>query len=323
MASQLPTSSYSDVNIVVLAAVYAAASPDTMRVSGVSVSLVSQNTRLEVRSPDGLCRGVLLSDPATDPTGPLLVCIHGGGCNGRYFEVAKTSTAAAALALGFPVLLVDRPGYGGNPVPGGVHPIRDSVVTVGRFIREVLSKQTPGSAGTLIIGHSIGGAVTLMLAAEPRDLPILGVAVSGLGDVPRHTSADWPPLPAGQKSPLPETVSSEMFFGPVGTFGWDAVGRLRRASEPWVLAEIKEMVDVWPSWWRTHAARIATPVHFRLAEHEGIWRTGPEVVVRMAAALSGAMHVDAALLPDGGHIYELHKRGGELVEQQLRFLAEC
>ena len=33
--------------------------------------------------------------------------------------------------------------------------------------------------------------------------------------------------------------------------------------------------------------------------------------------------VDAALLPEGGHVYEIHKRGPELIASQLDFLESC
>ena len=62
------------------------------------------------------------------------------------------------------------------------------------------------------------------------------------------------------------------------------------------------------------------PVHLRLAEHEKIWETGPNVVFRMAARLEQAPLVDAALLPEGGHLYELHVRGLELIASQLDFV---
>lgn len=277
--------------------------------------------RLELKSADGRCAGILLRATVPRSRRPLLVCVHGGGCNHRYFEVARTPTASIAQAQGFDTLLLDRPGYGGTPVPQGGTPIADSVAIIRDFIDQVRRDHLSGSPGVVAIGHSIGGAVTLMLSAEPG-WPLLAVAVSGVGDVPIRTSKDWPLLPAGVKSALPDTVPAAALFGPVGTFGWDAVGRLRRAGEPWVLAEVSEMVDIWPAWWRNHAAAIAVPVHLRLAQHESMWVTGPEAVERMAARLTGAPRLDAALLPDGGHLYELHHRGPELVEAQLRFLRE-
>ena len=249
------------------------------------------------------------------------MCIHGGGCNHRYFEVARTSTASVAQARGFNVLLLDRPGYGGTPVPQGRTPISDSVSVIRDFIDQVRRDYLPDVLGVVAIGHSIGGAVTLMLGAE-RGWPLLAAAVSGIGDVPIHTSKDWPAIPAGVKSALPETVRADVFFGPVGTFGWDAVGKLRRAGEPWILTELGEMVDIWPTWWRNQAAAITAPVHLRLAQHENIWVTGAEAVERMAARLTDSAWVDASLLPDGGHLYELHHRGPELIHSQLNFLQE-
>jgi hypothetical protein len=62
-------------------------------------------------------------------------------------------------------------------------------------------------------------------------------------------------------------------------------------------------------------------VQLRLAEHDNIWVATQEAIGRMSGRLVAAPVVDAAILPAGGHLYEIHKRGGELVEAQLDFLS--
>lgn len=277
--------------------------------------------RTEVKSADGQLSGLFVDEGARAGM-PLLVCIHGGGSNGGYFDIRGYSTLDAAIARGSPVLLVNRPGYGGNPLPDGERPVLASGQPIRRFIDEVRASHDVGEA-LVILAHSIGGVVAFELAADRGDWPLLGIAVHGIGDVPasvlRGASRDVLP---GKGQP-PDALTADMFFGPPGTYGWDAASKLRRSSEDWVLSEIVEIIHDWPERWPGVAARVDVPVHLRLAENEAIWETGQEVVARMAARLTVAPRVDAALLPEGGHLYELHKRGGELVAAQLEFLEGC
>jgi hypothetical protein len=109
-------------------------------------------------------------------------------------------------------------------------------------------------------------------------------------------------------------------MGPEGTYSWQAPVAIRRAAEPWRIAEVLYIVERWPKRWPDVAAAIELPVHLRLAEHDNTWETGRPVVARMAEQLRRSRLVDADLLPEGGHLYEVHKRGPELIASQLRFL---
>lgn len=271
--------------------------------------------RVTLISQDGRCSASLLPQPA-GRTAPLLACISGGGCNGRYFEVMAPSVAALAHARGHAVLLLDRPGYGGSePIAGG-RPIRDSLPRIRSLLAVALARA--GASDLLLVGHSIGGAVALMLAAAPEGLPLAAVAVSGIGDEPPHATQAWSASLDGP-APPPD-FGADLFFAPPGSYSWRGPAALRRATEPWRMTEVVEIVERWPREWPALAARIKLPVHLRLADHDGIWRTGEAVVRRMASRLTRSPLVDAALLPDGGHAYEFHRRGPELIAAQLDFL---
>ncbi len=280
------------------------------------------STRKVLRSADGQCSGALLRpDPAPPPgaTWPLLACIPGGGCSGRYFELAKHSTAATALERGFAVLLVDRPGYGASDPIGGHRPIRSSVTHIASLIWTALKE--PDIADELvIIGHSIGAAVALLLAAQADDLPLRAVAVSGLGDEPPPMTRRWAEDALGAAN-RPD-LSAQMFFGPPGTYDWRGPAALRRAAEPWRMTEVVEIVNDWPDLWPRLAPAITCPAHLRLSDTDNIWVADEAVVQRMAVRLTASPLVDAELLANGGHAYEFHLRGPDLVADQLRFLGE-
>lgn len=273
---------------------------------------------MHIRSADGAVSGRLF-DMDAGHGWPLLVCIHGGGSNSRYFQLKGRSLARSALERGFPVLLVDRPGHGGNPVPQGASPIASSVAAIKRFVDEVREDDR----GIALIGHSIGGAVALRLAAHRGDWPLVGIAVSGIGDASPAAVKAMPLPPDAATFTPPPAFAEALFHDPDRALDWKALASLRAAVEPWLTTEIAEIVNDWPGQWLSLAGRIDVPVHLRLAEHDRIWETGEAEVARMAAAIKRAPRVDAALLRNGGHLYEAYRAGPALIASQLDFLINC
>ncbi|MFS0774379.1 alpha/beta hydrolase [Sphingomonas sp. 1P08PE] len=276
-----------------------------------------------VRARDGTVSGRLIR-PRDACDLPLLVCIHGGGSNGRYFQMKGRSLSDMAAARGFCVLLIDRPGHGGTPLLPATNPIAGSITFIRTFIDEVrtmLGEQ--GERGIALIGHSIGGAIALRLAAERGDWPLLGAAVSGIGTTsPAWITAMSLPDDVIRFTP-PAAFAEALFHDPDRTLDWKALASLRAATEPWIIAEIAEIVDKWPGQWPAVARSIDVPVHLRLAEHDRIWESGHTAVVRMAAAIVRAPYVDAGLLASGGHLYEACREGPALIASQLDFLEHC
>lgn len=262
--------------------------------------------------PDPRLTGRLL--PCRQQAAPLLLCIHGGGCNGGYFDMKGFSVAQAALDHGFDVLLVNRPGHGGSAPPRTASPIAEAAELLPGHLLPILAARA--SPDLFVIGHSIGGAVALMLAAANR-LPIHGVAVSGIGRIPSDAALAWLAEQA-QADPEPPP---EFFFGPDGSYEWRGPLALRRVVEPWHPDELEDVRVDWPTRFDTVAGAITVPVAFHLAEHERIWRASPADVADAAARFTRSPRVEVGVLPDGGHLYEIHRRGGELTAMQLAFLA--
>jgi pimeloyl-ACP methyl ester carboxylesterase len=272
-----------------------------------------------LRTPDHLISGAY--HQGSRPETPLLVCIHGGGCNGRYFELAGNSLVSAAAARGFPVLVLDRPGYAGNCVPATDSPIAETAPLIRAFIDRVRSDCQLEGRPVALLGHSIGGALAITIAADRGEWPLVAIAVSGIGDESPSEIRDIE-LPAGATHvPPPAILTEGLFYDPERTLKWKAVASLRAAAEDWLVAEVREVVERWPLRWRELAGRVDVPVHLRLAEHERIWASGPAVVERMASAFARAPKVDAGLLPGGGHLYEATRRGPEFLAAQLDFIA--
>jgi len=239
-------------------------------------------------SRDGFVSGSLHVNGAA-PGAPLLVCIHGGGCNGRYFDLRGCSTVQAARARGFTVLALDRPGYAGNPPLRSDSPIRDSAPVIRDFLDEVRSEHLSGCHDVVLIGHSIGGAIATLIAAAPESLPLRAIAISGIGDrAPGEFRAIHLPQSEVRVPPPPE-LTERLFHDPHRSMKWQAVASLRAAAEDWLVAEVQEVVWQWPEYWRGYAEEVRVPVHIRLAEGDRIWETSEDVIARMEGAFeSGA-----------------------------------
>ncbi len=273
-----------------------------------------------VTTHDGRVAGVLCTPTATLPEAPLLVCVHGGGCNGQYFDLKGVSLVHAAVGRGMAVLQIDRPGYGASAAPSGdVTPIVEAASAVHALVEAVRARPAVAQRSVALIGHSIGGAVALTYAAgaAKAGLPLLAaVCVSGIGDRPTAEVTGFSRRGSNGSTVEPPT---DWFFGPEGSYGWKGVMALRAIAEPWRTDEVDEVVRDWPIRVADIAGAITCPVHVRLAEFERIWEADTEALRRISDAFTRTT-VDAAILPEGGHLYEVHRRGAELIAAQLDFV---
>lgn len=248
-------------------------------------------------------------------TKPPIVCVHGGGCNADYFDLPGFSFSNLAAARGYPLLLVNRPGHG-----DGTATAMDFGSTAKAILAHVHGALEARSwtPEFFMLGHSIGAAIVMIAAGELRPKGLQGIALSGIGDTPTAPALMWARKLDVEQPDL--GLASELLFGPAGSFSWRAPKALRHAAERWHSAEVDETIRCWPDRFSKSAAGISVPVHLRLAEGERIWETGPEAIGRLAATFANAPEIDADISPDGGHLYEVHLRGNELMASQLDFM---
>jgi pimeloyl-ACP methyl ester carboxylesterase len=256
---------------------------------------------------------------------PLIIAVHGGTYTSRYFDVPGYSLFSQAAEVGVPILAPDRPGYGESVE---LSELESTLRGNATFLRQALGdawNRYGGSAqGIVLVGHSIGAAISMIVAGEKLDWPLLGLAISGVGlrTPPGHREA-WAALPATYRVAIPSALKDQVMFGPAGSFDEHMPSASHIADALAPKAELVDIVSTWHEEVLDVASRIAVPVHYRQGEFDGLWIVGEAEVDGFKDALLNAPHVDARLMPGVGHCIDFHRVGNQFQKEQLAFAMQC
>ena len=278
---------------------------------------------------DGPARGMTFTarrraDAVVADGAPLVVALPGGTYTSLYFDVPGQSLLETAESVGVPVIAVDRPGYrGSTPVDPGDSIILRNAEVLDHLIGDLWDAYGEGLAGVVLIGHSIGGAVTTAIAARHPSWPLLGIAVSGcLVRVPSESGAAWAALPDLECVELPGPVKDFVMYGPDWTHAraMPAAGHVADAPVP--KAELLDITGGWVERMREVAGEVAVPVHSRQGEFDHLWVTDDAEVADFRSAFRRAPWVDARLVPNAGHCIDFHLPARAFQLEQLAFALE-
>ena len=277
----------------------------------------------------GLSGRSMRSVAKLQPNTPLVVAIHGGTYTSAYFDVPGCSLFDTAAAFGIPIVAPDRPGYGDSPaLPTSEMTITGQARHLVATLSDAWQRHGAGTCGIVLIGHSIGAAIAAVMAGlvavEGHDLPLLGLAISGIGlKTPPEHKPLWEQLPDTPVVHMPPGVKDAVMFGPQGSFD----PQLARASTMADVGAPKvELVDIVTAWEpRAHErlARIKVPVHYRQGEFDHLWIVDAGEISGFARALSGSSRVDAQMMRGTGHCMDFHHIGRALQVQQMGFALQC
>ncbi|KAL7422617.1 hypothetical protein Q5752_003265 [Cryptotrichosporon argae] len=263
----------------------------------------------------------------------LLVLIHGGGTNATYFDNTFHSIPAELNALGYNVLNVNRPGYGSNPVPNTDQPLRTCSPLYAKLFNDVYTSHHGGSGGVILIGHSLGAATSLIIAAEQgNSLPLLGV--SALGIIPTRARPDISLFEgifaddAVQKIPLPEVPTAtdlKLFMGAPDFFDLADLPRLEGIFEGGLKNELKEWIqpDAYEWFTKDIAPAVNVPLQFMAGEVELQWDTleaGRPLFDAAARLFTSVPSIETHLLEGGAHNFEFSRNADRLRQKRTAFI---
>jgi pimeloyl-ACP methyl ester carboxylesterase len=262
---------------------------------------------------------------AAIPGLPLLVALHGGTYTSEYFNVPG-GPAGSFLDIagrnGFAVLTVDRPGYGESTLlPEEENTFARQAEILDGVIAEALDVWPAGSV--VLVGHSIGGMISLEIAARHPHWPLIGVATSGNGArIPAGGAAEaLGSLPLSGVVDLPVPERDGVMFGPAGSFTEAARSAAHGSYAPTPFVELV----VAPRWARERlsgvAAAVEVPVHNVLAACDALWDSSAEARADYESRFT--VPVTAAVLPGTGHSIDHHLMGPALDLMQLSFATQC
>lgn len=274
----------------------------------------------------GVGVGVSYHAPAVGIAGlPLLVALHGGTYNSEYFGVAGGPSGSfldIAARNGFAVLNVDRPGYGESTL------LPDEENTFARQA-EILD-QIIGAAlelwpapGVVLVGHSIGGMISLEIAARHPRWPLVAVTTSGNGArIPAGGAAEaLGSLPLSGVVDLPVPERDGVMFGPAGSFTETARNAAHGSYAPTPFIELVRA----PVWARERlgavAAAVEVPVLTVLGRHDALWDSSAAALADYESRFT--VPVSALVLPSTGHSIDHHLTGAALDLMQLSFAQSC
>lgn len=254
---------------------------------------------------------------------PLVIAIHGGTYTSRYFDVAGHSLLDRAGRNGICAIAIDRYGYGGTPFIDDMS-ILGQAAELRAALADVWDEHRDDAAGVVLIGHSIGAAITIGIASEPGRIPLLGIAISGIGVRTPEAHGDlWNALPDTPTVEIPGPIKDQLMFGRQGSFAAAMPVASHAADARVPKAELVDIVGGWQQQAVEICARVRVPVHYRQAEHDNLWVVDKGEIAAFAQRFAQAPRVDAAMVRDAGHCMDFHNFGAALHLQQLGFALQC
>jgi len=264
--------------------------------------------------------------PATSgPPRALLVAVHGGTYTSKYFDTSPSLLLEFCASLGYSILALDRPGYGAaTSVPLDQLSFDGQVPILRQALEEIWDDYGKQSAGMFLIGHSIGGMISLLLAAENPHKRLLGLNMTGSGAIYQtQTKAAFATLVNDAPAVvMDQAIKVAVMYGPPWSYPEELAKQDPERDVPSPMPEFAD-AQTWGVRLPQVAADVRVPVQFLVPEYDGIWRGDREALSHVAEMFTSAPFVDVGMLRMMGHSAELHTLARAFYMKILAFVEEC
>jgi pimeloyl-ACP methyl ester carboxylesterase len=256
--------------------------------------------------------------------GPVIVCIHGSGYTSRYFDLPEMSLLEDCSREELLCVAIDRPGYGGSDI--GPEGFRFAAVArmLDEAVVELWRRFGAGHTGIVVVAHSVGAAVAVHLAARVSRWPLIGLALSGVGDVsPGQVATRWRSMPESVPVDLSGEDRRRLLYGPDWSVRPDVVERAASSTSSAPTEELLEIVDGWFADLDELAPRVTCPLQYVLAEHDALRVVSQERLDAFADRFGNSSYVERFIFRGTGHNIDHHHLGRAFRLQQIAFALRC
>lgn len=264
--------------------------------------------------------------PATNGTPrALIVALHGGTYTSKYFDTPSSALLEFCASLGYSILALDRPGYGSaTSVPFDQLSFDGQVPILRQALVEVWQRYGQQSAGMFLIGHSIGGMIALLLAAEKPHESLLGMNMTGSGALyNEQTKVAFASLVSDEPTVMMDiAIKLRAMYGPEWSYPAEQAQYDPQRDVPTAAIELAE-AQLWGARLPGVAAQVRVPVQFIVPEYDHLWRPDAEAISHVADMFSAAPFVDVGVQRMAGHSVELHTLARAFYMKVLSFVEEC
>jgi pimeloyl-ACP methyl ester carboxylesterase len=253
----------------------------------------------------------------------LLIAVHGGTYTSKYFDTSPSLLLEFCASLGYSILALDRPGYGSaTSIPFDQLSFDGQVPVLRQALDEIWHDYGQQSAGMFLIGHSIGGMISLLLAAEHPHERLLGMNMTGSGALyNEQTKAAFASLVSDTPTVMMDIAIKVMaMYGPAWSYPEELAQYDPERDVPTAVIELAE-AQTWGARLPQVAANVHIPVQFIVPEYDHIWRA--DALSHVAEMFSAAPFVDVGVQRLAGHSAELHTMARAFYMKILSFVEEC
>ncbi|MDH6194521.1 pimeloyl-ACP methyl ester carboxylesterase [Mycobacterium frederiksbergense] len=261
---------------------------------------------------DGVPMSALVAE-AAEPRA-VLIALHGGATTSAYFDCPghpELSLLRTAVAQGYTVIALDRPGYGASAAyPDAMaHPDQRVALVFGA------AERIAGSGPMFVLGHSMGCELAIRMAVSGD---LLGVSLAGTGrryhadahEILKNASVDH--RPRGLRDLLWEPARlypADVIGAGLSSAGTSYEGQVIKT---WAAQDFPEL-----------AGQITVPVQFTAGDHESVWESDSAALAEIAAMFGASSRVEVGELADSGHNLSLGLTAGTYHHRVLAFADEC